>query len=229
MRSELVQFQSQDSINLFLGTFVPQPGKPHIWELETDYYLHCGVDGLVPQPAAAAAAAASRGAPAHTAAGAASPGAEGEAARADDSAAASAAAGDTITYHLPVSAASATRSGSGAAAAAGAAPDADRPPTPAAAGDTGSGGSGSGSRRVVLDNIDIRSPDSIWGIKAMLNQLRTREFQPLLPRLQRRAPGSHRLVVLQDAVAKQPQARYWPVFTLSRRSVRIVGVVHELR
>jgi hypothetical protein len=34
--------EKQDAINLFLGNFVPLPGKPHIWELETDYYLHTG-------------------------------------------------------------------------------------------------------------------------------------------------------------------------------------------
>ncbi|XP_007891065.1 polyphosphoinositide phosphatase [Callorhinchus milii] len=30
----------QDSINLFLGVFQPTDGKPHLWELPTDYYLH---------------------------------------------------------------------------------------------------------------------------------------------------------------------------------------------
>ncbi|KAM4903602.1 polyphosphoinositide phosphatase isoform 3-T3 [Sylvia borin] len=30
----------QDSINLFLGVFKPAEGKPHLWELPTDFYLH---------------------------------------------------------------------------------------------------------------------------------------------------------------------------------------------
>ncbi|XP_033619309.1 polyphosphoinositide phosphatase isoform X2 [Fukomys damarensis] len=30
----------QDSINLFLGVFHPTDGKPHLWELPTDFYLH---------------------------------------------------------------------------------------------------------------------------------------------------------------------------------------------
>ncbi|KAG8522125.1 Polyphosphoinositide phosphatase, partial [Galemys pyrenaicus] len=30
----------QDSINLFLGVFHPVEGKPHLWELPTDFYLH---------------------------------------------------------------------------------------------------------------------------------------------------------------------------------------------
>ena len=30
----------QDAINLFLGNFVPCPGRPELWELETDAYLH---------------------------------------------------------------------------------------------------------------------------------------------------------------------------------------------
>ncbi|XP_051031522.1 polyphosphoinositide phosphatase [Phodopus roborovskii] len=30
----------QDSINLFLGVFHPSEGKPHLWELPTDFYLH---------------------------------------------------------------------------------------------------------------------------------------------------------------------------------------------
>ncbi|CAL9085851.1 unnamed protein product [Musa textilis] len=32
--------EKQDAINLFLGYFQPQEGKPALWELETDYYLH---------------------------------------------------------------------------------------------------------------------------------------------------------------------------------------------
>lgn len=30
----------QDAINLFLGVFHPTEGKPHLWELPTDFYLH---------------------------------------------------------------------------------------------------------------------------------------------------------------------------------------------
>lgn len=30
----------QDAINLFLGYFQPQEGKPQLWELDSDYYLH---------------------------------------------------------------------------------------------------------------------------------------------------------------------------------------------
>ncbi|XP_063990283.1 polyphosphoinositide phosphatase [Diachasmimorpha longicaudata] len=32
--------EKQHTINLFLGVFVPEEGKPPIWELLTDYYLH---------------------------------------------------------------------------------------------------------------------------------------------------------------------------------------------
>ncbi|WOL18777.1 phosphoinositide phosphatase SAC1 [Canna indica] len=32
--------EKQDAINLFLGYFQPKEGKPALWELETDYYLH---------------------------------------------------------------------------------------------------------------------------------------------------------------------------------------------
>ncbi|XP_012271365.1 polyphosphoinositide phosphatase isoform X2 [Orussus abietinus] len=32
--------EKQHTINLFLGLFVPEEGKPPIWELITDYYLH---------------------------------------------------------------------------------------------------------------------------------------------------------------------------------------------
>ncbi|XP_048226599.1 phosphatidylinositol-3-phosphatase SAC1 isoform X1 [Ricinus communis] len=32
--------EKQDAINLFLGYFRPQEGKPALWELDTDYYLH---------------------------------------------------------------------------------------------------------------------------------------------------------------------------------------------
>ena len=37
----------QAAINLFLGLFVPQEGKPTIWELQTDYFLHHD-DGAAP-------------------------------------------------------------------------------------------------------------------------------------------------------------------------------------
>ncbi|EEC82789.1 hypothetical protein OsI_27540 [Oryza sativa Indica Group] len=32
--------EKQDAINLFLGYFQPQDGKPALWELDSDYYLH---------------------------------------------------------------------------------------------------------------------------------------------------------------------------------------------
>ncbi|KAJ4842052.1 Phosphoinositide phosphatase sac1 [Turnera subulata] len=32
--------EKQDAINLFLGYFQPQEGKPALWELDCDYYLH---------------------------------------------------------------------------------------------------------------------------------------------------------------------------------------------
>lgn len=32
--------EKQDAINLFLGYFKPQEGKPALWELDSDYYLH---------------------------------------------------------------------------------------------------------------------------------------------------------------------------------------------
>ncbi|KAI9120557.1 hypothetical protein K1719_007590 [Acacia pycnantha] len=32
--------EKQDAMNLFLGYFQPQEGKPALWELESDYYLH---------------------------------------------------------------------------------------------------------------------------------------------------------------------------------------------
>ncbi|ERN03229.1 phosphoinositide phosphatase SAC1 isoform X2 [Amborella trichopoda] len=42
--------EKQDAINLFLGYFQPQEGKPALWDLDSDYYLHvCGVpDETVP-------------------------------------------------------------------------------------------------------------------------------------------------------------------------------------
>eukprot|EP00898_Chlorokybus_atmophyticus_P006892 jgi/Chlat1/7203/Chrsp57S06849 len=32
--------EKQDAINLFLGNFIPEHGKPFLWELDSDYYLH---------------------------------------------------------------------------------------------------------------------------------------------------------------------------------------------
>jgi hypothetical protein len=32
--------EKQYAINLFLGNFVPQKDFPHLWELQSDYYLH---------------------------------------------------------------------------------------------------------------------------------------------------------------------------------------------
>uniref|UniRef100_A0A3Q7JKZ5 SAC domain-containing protein n=1 Tax=Solanum lycopersicum TaxID=4081 RepID=A0A3Q7JKZ5_SOLLC len=42
--------EKQDAINLFLGYFQPQEGKPALWELDSDYYLHVsGIgDDLIP-------------------------------------------------------------------------------------------------------------------------------------------------------------------------------------
>ncbi|KDP42390.1 hypothetical protein JCGZ_02447 [Jatropha curcas] len=40
--------EKQDAINLFLGFFRPQEGKPALWELDTDYYLH--VAGIQEDP-----------------------------------------------------------------------------------------------------------------------------------------------------------------------------------
>ncbi|BBM99160.1 phosphatidylinositol 3,5-bisphosphate 5-phosphatase [Marchantia polymorpha subsp. ruderalis] len=34
--------EKQDAINLFLGHFQPKEGKPALWELDSDYYLHVG-------------------------------------------------------------------------------------------------------------------------------------------------------------------------------------------
>ncbi|XP_022875965.1 phosphoinositide phosphatase SAC1 isoform X1 [Olea europaea var. sylvestris] len=43
--------EKQDAINLFLGYFQPQEGKPALWELDSDYYLHVsGIgDDLIPK------------------------------------------------------------------------------------------------------------------------------------------------------------------------------------
>ncbi|XP_077213252.1 phosphoinositide phosphatase family protein [Tasmannia lanceolata] len=40
--------EKQDAINLFLGYFQPQEGKPALWELDSDYYLH--VFGIGDEP-----------------------------------------------------------------------------------------------------------------------------------------------------------------------------------
>jgi hypothetical protein len=37
--------EKQDAMNLFLGHFQPQEGKPALWDLESDYYLHVGGRG----------------------------------------------------------------------------------------------------------------------------------------------------------------------------------------
>lgn len=34
--------EKQDAVNLFLGNYIPLPGLPPIWELDSDYYLHSG-------------------------------------------------------------------------------------------------------------------------------------------------------------------------------------------
>lgn len=34
--------EKQDAINLFLGNFQPVPGKPHLWDLDSDTFLHSG-------------------------------------------------------------------------------------------------------------------------------------------------------------------------------------------
>ncbi|XP_019465463.1 PREDICTED: phosphoinositide phosphatase SAC1 isoform X1 [Lupinus angustifolius] len=43
--------EKQDAINLFLGYFQPQDGKPALWELDSDYYLHVSGTGddLIPE------------------------------------------------------------------------------------------------------------------------------------------------------------------------------------
>ncbi|GAX80914.1 hypothetical protein CEUSTIGMA_g8349.t1 [Chlamydomonas eustigma] len=40
--------EKQDAINLFLGNFVPVEGRPELWELETDHYLHYGTALYLP-------------------------------------------------------------------------------------------------------------------------------------------------------------------------------------
>ena len=40
--------EKQDAINLLLGNFVPHAGTGHIWDLESDIYLHTtGARGFV--------------------------------------------------------------------------------------------------------------------------------------------------------------------------------------
>ncbi|KAL8133203.1 phosphatidylinositol-3-phosphatase SAC1-like isoform X2 [Apium graveolens] len=44
--------EKQDAINLFLGYFQPQEGKPALWELDCDYYLHVsgiGEEDIIPE------------------------------------------------------------------------------------------------------------------------------------------------------------------------------------
>lgn len=38
--------EKQQAMNLFLGNFVPQPGKPAVWELGSDKHLHAGARSL---------------------------------------------------------------------------------------------------------------------------------------------------------------------------------------
>eukprot|EP00850_Spirogloea_muscicola_P018409 SM000168S02608 [mRNA] locus=s168:133636:139322:- [translate_table: standard] len=37
--------EKQDAINLFLGNYIPQDGKPSLWELDSDYHLHVASTG----------------------------------------------------------------------------------------------------------------------------------------------------------------------------------------
>ena len=37
----------QNALNLFLGVFEPEEGKPNLWELPTDFYLHNDVQSFV--------------------------------------------------------------------------------------------------------------------------------------------------------------------------------------
>ena len=34
--------EKQDALNLFLGNYIPVPGQPAIWHLDSDHYLHSG-------------------------------------------------------------------------------------------------------------------------------------------------------------------------------------------
>jgi hypothetical protein len=40
--------EKQQAMNLFLGNFVPQPGRPAVWELESDSFLHAGAKAFAP-------------------------------------------------------------------------------------------------------------------------------------------------------------------------------------
>ena len=41
----------QDAINLLLGNFVAAPGRSHLWDLESDAYLHTtGAPRRTPSP-----------------------------------------------------------------------------------------------------------------------------------------------------------------------------------
>lgn len=39
-KCELPDLEKQTATNIFLGLFLPAEGKPNIWELPTDFYLH---------------------------------------------------------------------------------------------------------------------------------------------------------------------------------------------
>jgi phosphatidylinositol 3,5-bisphosphate 5-phosphatase len=41
--NKVTDAEKQHAMNLFLGNFVPEAGKPALWELESDTYLHAGV------------------------------------------------------------------------------------------------------------------------------------------------------------------------------------------
>lgn len=40
LKCELPDLEKQIATNIFLGLFLPAEGKPNIWELPTDFYLH---------------------------------------------------------------------------------------------------------------------------------------------------------------------------------------------
>lgn len=40
LKCELLDLEKQTATNIFLGLFLPAEGKPNIWELPTDFYLH---------------------------------------------------------------------------------------------------------------------------------------------------------------------------------------------
>ena len=41
--------EKQDAVNLFLGNYIPIPGQPAIWQLDSDSYLHSGMFRLQTQ------------------------------------------------------------------------------------------------------------------------------------------------------------------------------------